>query len=154
MIADTPTVAADAVDEDMCVFDIFETDTSAEEDGRWFDIFGDKSKGEIKIRSFGSKASLNVRRRLEARYRRQMKGDGTYPVEVMQKIVEEQIAHSIVVDWRGPAWRNRDGSPLPFSPATVLALVQKAPHLRNKIASLAGDMDAFRAADQEAIVKN
>lgn len=140
-------------DDTPGVFDVFETDRNAEEEGKWFDVFGDRGDGEIKLRGFASKASINCRRRLEAKYRRNMKTDGNYPQEITQRMIEEQLAEAIIMDWRGKSWKTKEG-PLKFSPDAALMILKRAPHLRNKISVLAGDMDAFRTADQEAAIKN
>lgn len=150
----TQETAVPAVEDDTpSVFDIFETDRSAEEDGKWFDIFGDRGDGEIKIRGFSSKTSVNCRRRLEAKYRKHMKADGSYATDVTQAMIEEQLAEAIIVDWRGRSWKTAEG-PLKFSSDAALLILKRAPHLRNKISVLAGDLDAFRTADQDAAIKN
>lgn len=139
---------------DASVFDVFETDSSAEESGRWFDLFGDRGDGEIRLRGFTSKASMNTRKRLEAVFRRQQSADGSYSTEVMNVIICQQLADAIIVDWRGKAWREKDGTPLPFSKENALRLVTLSTYLRNRVAALAGDMDSFRYAAQEEITKN
>jgi hypothetical protein len=155
MTQDPANDAAPAVEEDdtPSVFDIFETDTAAEEEGKWFDIFGDKSKGEIKLRGFACLKSINVRRRLETKYRRLARGDGSYPDDVQKKMMDEQIAEAIIVDWRGPAWRTKEG-PIAYSKESALSIIQKATHLRNRVAQIAGDLDRFRHAEQVDAVKN
>lgn len=157
--APTPPVAADpllpAEAGDMSVFDIFETDTSDEENGRWFNnYFGDRAQGDIKLRAFSSKASVAVRRRLEVHYRRHMQADGSYPQDVAQKMVTEQLAQAIVVDWRGKAFRSKDGQAIPFSVDAVRQLMERMPHFRNRIVSSAAEMDNYRTAAQDTIAKN
>lgn len=155
--AAAPEVAADAQPEsgNMSVFDMFETDTAAEEEGRWFnDYFGDRAKGDIKLRGFTSKQSITVRRRLEALYRRHMKPDGSYPQDVSQKMANQQLAEAIIVDWRGPAFRDKDGVALPYSMASALSLLERMPHFRNRVVASAGDLDGFRVAAQADTEKN
>lgn len=149
-----PVVAEEPIDLGLSVFDVYETDSAAEETGRWFDLLGEKGKGEIKLRGFASKPSLAARRRLEATFRRHMGADGSYPIEIMHEMTTRQLAEGIIVDWRGPAWRGKDGVAMPYSPASALDLMTRVPHLRMKIASLAGDLDTFRFKDQEAVTKN
>lgn len=137
------------------IFDLFATDRVSEEDGKWFiNYFGEKAEGDIKLRGFSSKASLTVRRRLEAQFRHLLRADGTFPVDVIHKLITTQIAESIVVDWRGPIFKYRDGTDLKCTPETVLKLLTESPRLRDRIAGTAGDMDQFRAAITADAVKN
>lgn len=155
--ADAPTVADALAPEagDMSVFDMYETDTTDEENGRWFNnYFGERAQGDIKIRAFASKPSIAVRRRLEALYRRHMLPDGSYPQDVSQKMVTEQLSQAIIVDWRGNAFRGKDGQPIPFSVDAAKKLLEKMPHFRNRIVQSAAEMDNFRAVAQDQIVKN
>jgi hypothetical protein len=137
------------------IFDLFHTDRVAEEDGKWFaNYFGDKAEGDIRLRGFSSKASMTVRRRLEAQYRHLLRADGQFPIEVIHKIMTAQIAEAIVVDWRGPIFTDRQGTALKCTPDVVLKLLTESPRLRDKIANTAGDMDAFRASNEGAAIKN
>lgn len=143
-------------DEGLSIYGVFETDTSAEEEGRWFNLAGYERPGEleIKLRGFRCKTSTNVNRRLQSLYRRHAAADGSYPIDVIQKIMQQQLADCNIVDWRGKGWRRKDGSPLVYSRDAALQLVTDIPAFRDKCASLCSDLDAFRIAEQDAAVKN
>lgn len=158
-MSDTQIITDDEVLPDAeitSIFDLFSTDRIAEEDGKWFlNYFGDRAPGnDIKLRGFNSKVSLTVRRRLEAQYRHQVKTDGTFPLDVAQKILTLQLAEAIVIDFRGPIFQDRDGTPLKCDPATVLRLLTAMPALRNMLSGTASSTDQFRAAAQEDATKN
>lgn len=154
----TTTPAVDAVEpvvESPSIFDLYETDSTAEEEGRWIlNYFGDRAQGDIKLRGFSSKASIACRRRLDTLFRRHARADGTYPMDIANQMANEQLAQAIIVDWRGPAFRDKAGKAIPFSPAAALEILKKMPHLRNRIAGSAGEMDNFRVAEQAAAEKN
>lgn len=155
MTADTPEtpVAAEA-DLGLSIYDMFETDTSAEETGRWFDIFGERADGWIQLRALSSKLSLSVHRRLAAQFRRQMGADGNYPIDVQMTMLTRQLAEGVIMDWKGKAWRDKSGAPLAYSPANALTVMTDMPHIRTKVVNLAADLDSFRHADKAAAVGN
>lgn len=143
--------------ETVSIFDLFSSDPVLEEDGKWFiNYFGDKAPGhDVKLRAFSSKSALGVRRRLEAQCRHLVLADGTYPTEVLQKMITVQLCEAIVVDWRGALFVEDDGvTPLPCTPDNVLRLLTKSPALRNRFTGTGNDLDQFRAAVQQDAVKN
>lgn len=152
---DTPDTPVDAeADLGLSIYDMFETDTAAEEDGRWFDIFGERADGWVQLRALSSKVSLSVSRRLSAQFRRQMGADGNYPMDVQLIMLTRQMAEGVIMNWRGTAWRDKNGAPLPYSPANALMVMTDMPHIRTKVVNLAADLDSFRHADKAAAVGN
>lgn len=143
--------------EAVSIFEIFSSNKQLEEDGKWFiNYFGDRAPGhDVKLRAFSSKASLAVRRRLEAQYRHLMQADGSFPTEVLQKLVTIQLCEAVVMDWRGKLFVEQDGAtPLPCTPENVMRLLANSPALRNRFAVSAGDLDQFRSETQDAAAKN
>lgn len=140
---DTPTFS---------IFDLVETDTNAEEDGRWFtDIFGDGSNVDVKLRSLTSKTSMKVRRNLDKGYRKHMKG-GAYSDDIATKILVEQLAYGVIVDWRGIL--DRDKKPIPFTPEGASALLTQLRRFMEILTQMAGTLDNFRIEAREETAKN
>lgn len=153
---DTTTVPTDVIENDkpprLSIFDICETDTTAEEEGRWFnDIFDDETGIDVKLRRLTSKKSLAVRRRLEKQYRSKAV-KGKFPEEVAIQITVEQVAEAVIVGWKGIV--DRDGSVIPFSKENALRLMQALPAFRDLIIMKANALDNFRIEDRAEAEKN
>lgn len=137
----------------LSIFDICETDTNAEEEGKWFnDVFQDGSNINVKIRRMTSRKSIETRRRLDKANRMRQRKDGTYAEEVARDIMNRQIASAIIVDWNGI--HDRDKSVIPFSEENALKLLNALPTFRDLIAIYSSDMDNFRLVEAEAAEKN
>lgn len=147
---------APSKEQGLSIFDVCETDTSAEEDGRWFvNFFGPAAEGDIRIRGFTSKAAVNLNLRLQAKYRRYRLDNGMLPEDVSEQLVIEQISESIIADWRGPVFRDKTtGAVLPFTPANARDLLKKLPHFRIMVTRAAADLDNFRKSQQADFEKN
>jgi hypothetical protein len=141
--------------EGLSIYDALETDASAEEDGRWFnDFLGAAAKGDIKLRSFTSRKSIDVRNQLDMQNVRLMKPDGTWPREVSQKLLIEHLAQAIIVDWRGAAFRSKDGKEIPYSIDAARELLTRLPHFRMRVGALANRLEGFQAENQADVEKN
>lgn len=146
------TETPDKVENVISIFDICETDTTAEEEGRWFrDIFADGSNVDVKLRRLTSQTSMNARRQLEKGYRAARK-NGEYPQEIKIKILIEQIAAAVLIDWSGIFDRSK--VEMPYSKETALALLTRLPAFRDTIVAMASNLDNFRIEDKEAAAKN
>lgn len=136
----------------ISIFDICETDPTAEEDGRWIeDIFNDGTNIDVKMRRLTSKASMNVRRRLEKPYRKYMKR-GELPEDVAIKLTVDQVVEAVILDWRGI--NDRDGKPIPYSKEAAKMLLTKLTEFRNVIIAHSMNMDNFRFERLEELEKN
>lgn len=136
----------------ISIFDLAETDASAEEDGRWFkDVYGDETNIDFKLRRMTSKASMKARRNLEKGYRKHLK-NGVYPDDIAIDILTEHLAKGVVVDWKGLF--DREGNAIEYSPEAALALLKKLPTLRDMIAVMAQNLDNFRIEAREDTAKN
>lgn len=132
------------------IFDIYETDVSAEEDGKWFENF--KETGiDLKIARFQSKRSIKAREKHEAAYRRFQK-KGKLPEEIAEKVIVEQMADAILLDWR--KMPDRDGAEIVYSRAAAAMLLTKLPNFRLDIIQTAVDMDNYRVEDKKATLGN
>lgn len=137
----------------LSIFDICETDTVAEENGRWFnDVFEDTSGIDVKLRRMTSKASMEARRRLDKQYRGKMNKKGEYDMDFGMKVLVEQMAEGVIVDWRGIY--DRDGKEIKFSKEKAIELMTKLPTFRDTILINAQELDNFRIEEREDAEKN
>lgn len=143
----------DKNDEIVSIFDVLETDTAAEEDGKWFkDVMDDGTGIDLKIRALGSSESIKVRRRLDRKNKKLMKGGQYVNIKDAMDVLTEQIAEAVLLDWNGIYDRNKEL--LPFSKENALALLTKLPKFRDLVTNLSASMDNFRIEQREATEKN
>lgn len=154
----TPGLAAPVLDDitPPTVFDIFETDQVAEEQGSWIQgLFGDLADGEVLARGFTSNKSKEVRRKLETAYKKFLKPDGTYPDNIAEQMVIEQLVQALVINWRGSAFTDpKTKQAIPYSPENTRLLVTKLPHFRQRLVAKIGMYDSFRITTQADAEKN
>jgi len=137
----------------LSIFDICETDTQAEENGKWFkDIFKDESNIDLKLRRLTSKESVKVRRRLDKQFKGKQQRDGTYDDDTATAIMVKQMAHAVIVDWTNI--RDRDRTEIPFSPEAAEKLMTLLPTFRDVVLVYANDMDNFRITASDEVEKN
>lgn len=152
----TETTDTEIVNE-LSIFDICETDTSAEEDGRWFtDIFGDGTNIDVKLRRLMSSASQTVRRRLDRGNRKYIK-NGVYADDnVAMKVLIEQVAEAVLVGWRGIKVRDESGDlvDLAYSKDNAVMLLTKLRHFRETVVIMSQNLDNFRVEERKEVVKN
>lgn len=135
------------------IFDICETDGSAEENGKWFkDVFEDGNDIDVKLRRMTSKVSTAVRRRLEKQYRNHQRRDGSWPEDIAEKMVMRQMVEAVVVDWANI--KDRDGSTIAYSQESVEMLLTRLPAFRDLMIGISIDMDSYRVEATEDAVKN
>lgn len=156
--AETLTVTG-SDEPELSIFDICETDTTAEEEGRWFkNIYGNDSKIDVKLRRLTSRKSIEARRRLEKGYRKYLK-NGEMSDEIADQILIEQLADAILVDWRNiKVPENVDGKKvlveLPYSKEAAKMLLTKLPNFRIAILGMSQDIDNFRHEEVDLTSKN
>ena len=134
------------------LFDAFETDVDAEENGKWFeDILNDGSGLDIKVRHLGSQAAVkNLQRLMQANRKHMVKGK--LPKEVDQRVLIEHLAQVILIDWSGVL--DKDNQPIPYSKESAELILTKLPKFRQTVMQLAQNMDGFKAEAQEEIAGN
>jgi hypothetical protein len=115
----------------------FATDASAEQDGKWFD-FGPDAK--IKLRSFTSQKSREVRRKLDKPYVGITRAGGTLSDEIQEDLLIKQMSQALIVDWRGFSEKDEE---LAFSVEAAEALLRKYPRFRNNLAAIIANDASF-----------
>jgi hypothetical protein len=132
----------------LSIFDLYATSEEDAENGKWFTL---SPEIKVKLRRFKSKKSRKVRERLEAPYKRTMRG-GELPEAVLESILLEQMAEAIIVDWKG--FTDREGNAVPYSKEAALQIMDALPELRDELANMAIKLDNFRDEDKEEIEGN
>ena len=133
----------------------FATDKKAEQDGRWFDMGPDS---RIKLRSFTSQKSKEVRRDLETPYAAILR-NGSLSDEINEDIATKQMAQAIIVDWEnfqdvvvddnGNIVLDENGDPktevVQHSEANALRMLKKYHKFREFVAATVINDDSFKA---------
>jgi hypothetical protein len=134
------------------VFEQYETDLIEQENGRWFHNIG--LGMDIKLRRYTSRHALNNMARLQQQYRTYRDAAGALPDEIADELVAEHLATAIIADWKGPAFRMPDGTPIEFSAETAKMLMMKLPELRNLIVMVSNSVDSYRIRARKEIEGN
>lgn len=135
------------------VFDYFDTDKTAEEQGKWFhDI---RLGMNFKMRRLSSKAAQEIYQKAQLRYSRRARNwKGEFSADDNYKIMLETMAYGVITDWSGKAMRGRDDKPIPFTADAAFQLLSKVPHLFEELLHIASKLDSFRVEDQKALEGN
>lgn len=137
----------------ISIYELLETDTDAEQNGRWFkNLFARAPQIELKLRRFTSRKSIEARMKLASKYKRFQKADGAFDEEIANLLICEQLADGVIVDWKGIF--DRDGQPIEFSPVVARKLLSDLPEFRDVVVAMAYTMDNFRAVEREEIAGN
>ena len=120
-------------------FSTFATDAIAEQDGKWFE-FGTDAR--IKLRSFSSKISRDVRKTLEKPYIGLTRSGTSLPDDILEDLLVKQMAKALIVDWSG---FTDEGKEIPYSSDVAETLLSKYPKLRDRIAKIIADDESFAA---------
>lgn len=126
----------------------YATDEAAEQDGKWFDL---STTTKIKLRSYTSQKSRDVRRHLDKPYDGIRRVGGIVPDDVQEKLLIQQMAKAIIVDWKGLTENKIE---VPFSAAKAEELLTKYPKFRNQLAAIVANESSFDAEKLEASEKN
>lgn len=139
----------------MSLYSKFETDRSLEKQGIILD-YGPNSKDQpiqIKIARAGG-ANDAYLKRMEAKakpHRRQIQHE-TVERAVLESLVKEVYAETVVLSWEGV--EDRDGKELPFSKENCIKLFNDLPELYADIQEQAQSAALFRLSVREADAKN
>lgn len=137
------------------LYELFETDENAVENGQWYHITPDIS---FKLRRYTSNASINSRRRLLTAVADKYKDDktgeipGDKMIELDKHLQIEQMTEAIVVDWKGVT--DRTGAEVQFSTEAARKLLTDLPDLRALLSDFAGNIDNYRKAVLEKVEGN
>ena len=142
----------ETVKKPLSIYELAETDTIAEEDGRWFnDVLGPGSGVNVKLRRMTSKKSQAVLRRLQTEFRKFAKG-GKLPDEITDKVIIAQLSEAVIVDWSGVI--GKDGVAVPCTVENVTEIMTALPAFRLIVLQISIELDAFRIEATEDVVKN
>lgn len=133
------------------LFDLYETDLTEEEEGRWFTEIAPGA--EFKLRRFTAKAVQNYRAKLQQAFSKYADKKGVFPDHIAERIVNEQMS-VVVADWRGEAITDREGNPLLYSAENVKALMKQLPNLQLQLLMISMDMANFRTEERKALEGN
>lgn len=136
----------------ISIFDAFETDVDAEENGKWFeDILGNESGIDIKVRRMTSSAAAkNLQKHMTAARKHMVKGK--LPPEVDKRILIDHLAEAVLIDWRGVL--DRDGTPIEYTKEAAALIMTKLPNFRIAVQTAASNMDNFKGETQEEVAGN
>lgn len=131
------------------IYDIFASNETEAEDGKWFQ-FSDTI--EIKIRRFDSKISRKVHETLHAPYQRTLKYGGVLPQDVQDELAIQHLVRGVVADWKG--FTDREGNEIAFSVAAAEKVMRELPDLKNAIAALSVDVKNYREEAKKEVLGN
>ena len=126
----------------------FGTDTSLEEDGKWFDI-GDGAR--IRIARFGNESHKKILLRLRDPYKALLLRGGQIPDDVNDDIITESMAQTILLDWEGMF--DQDNEAIPFSAEAARTSFKLYKDFLELVSQLSLNAANFRTETQEEIVK-
>jgi hypothetical protein len=130
-------------------FSEFATDIESEEDGKWFELGGGT---KIKLRSFQSKKSQDVREALEAPYLALKRSGKGIPQSDQETLLIRQMAQAIIAGWEG--FKDDDDNDVKFSAKVAEEKLATYREFRNLVAKLVTDDDAFKIQAKDDAVKN
>lgn len=140
----------------MNLYSQFETDTSLEREGLWLEYGTNSQKQpiEIKIARAGGSNETYLKK-LEFRlkpHKRLIQNDASEMRPIIEKVVREVYAETVILDWRGV--EDRTGNPMPFSKENALKLLTDLPDLYADILEQSTKAALFRKELREADAKN
>lgn len=134
----------------ISIFELYETDADAEENGKWFDEFGGKIK--FKIRRYSSAASRKAREVIHRPLLRTYKTFDKIPEDLGDTATVKHLAEAIVVGWEGIY--DRQGNEMAYSKEAALDLFTKLPDLAKQLVLLSINMDSFKKDSTEEVKGN
>jgi hypothetical protein len=146
----------------MARLDEFELDTSAVEDGKWFDIRPATSTAKAmrwRLRSVASKKFRTTENKLVKEFRKDFIANGGNHLAPDRQDDYDALllTDGAVVDWEGV--EEKDGTEIRFSRKNALRVVTEYPRLRRELFMWARSDENFkpaaqREAEQEEILGN
>lgn len=143
------------MENDMGIFDTFETDAKAESEGKWFNFPANKD---------GSKPGFLLARmaRTNPRYQAALEAVGkTFKTEIKLDVLSEELAYepmlevfldTILLGWRNV--QNKEGQEITFSKENARELFKKLPALYDVLRENANSLSAFRSVEAEGVAPN
>jgi hypothetical protein len=132
--------------------DLFETNTSVEEDGVWQEL---KPGQRVKIRAFSAKAVVDLREVLRKPYAA-LERFNKIPDEAMEEISRKVIAGAVIADWEGIMGEDDDGKPveIPYNADNAYAILKAMPRFGTWVVSVSMDAQNYKDAVREDGAKN
>ena len=85
---------------------------------------------------------------------RQQFDRGTLSDEQLTDITTQCMASTILLDWDGPGFRNRDGTELKYTTAVCLDLLSSLPDFRDEVVTLSRESETYRLEQREGSAGN
>jgi hypothetical protein len=145
-------IAADINAAIPSIFDQYETDIVEQEDGRWFRNIG--IGVDMKLRRSTARAATNKMQQLQMAYRHKADPKGNLPEKIAEELMLEFLATVVIVDWDGPAFKDRQGKPMPYSVETARLLLKQLPELAKDVIVIASNIENFRVRDRGVVEGN
>jgi hypothetical protein len=128
------------------------TDKALETEGVWVDI---GNGVEVRVARIGNPAYRARMKKLGKPYRHLLRDDESeLPDGLLEKLTVDAIAHTVLLDWRGPAMVDGEGQPIPFSPEKAVELLTGIDWFRERVEEAARMRETFRRREVEAAEKN
>ena len=131
----------------MDLYEKYKTDEDKEVEGAWVPL---SATARIKVARMGNTRYRECMRKKSAPYR-QSGIANTIPPEVLEQIVREAVAETILVDWKGIT---TDGTDVPYSKDTSLKFCTDLKDFYNLVLTAADNMETFRVNGQAVLVGN
>lgn len=127
---------------------LYSFDKNAFEDGTWVDLGHGIS---VKVRSPQSAHSKAIRKKLEAPYAALTRGGKDLPEDISEKILIQQMAQSLIVDWKGV---EDDNGPIPATPENIARVLTQLQFFREDVASVIAQRDTYKSQVAEEDLGN
>jgi hypothetical protein len=135
------------------IYDQFASfDETAEEEGMWTESIGEGMK--IKIRAFTSRKVSEIQQRVMLAFSDKQESNGDFPPDTAKEMASRVIAQGMVVDWEGPAFVDREGNAIEYSPEACYHFAMMSKHFRIAIYAFSMNSENFKAQQEEEAVKN
>lgn len=128
----------------MSLYDTYATDTNAEINGITYrEPGGDNGEFiELKLARAGG-ANTKFGKVFQAKFGPYMKSLNRMDPKLGARLLAEVYAEAVVLGWANVT--GRDGAPMDFTKENVVKLFTDLPEFFNRVQSVAGDMEMFRA---------
>lgn len=126
----------------------FKTDKTKETEGTWFDVDADGTA--VLVARSGNKKYNKLLEKLVKPHRHALRSRNV-PDELIEKLMAEAMAGTILLDWKGFTLEGKD---LPYSQSTAKEMLQAYPDFRKMIDEFSNDINSFKEVDDEEDLKN
>lgn len=129
------------------LFESYETDTVAEEEGAWVEL---RPGIHVRIRSSSSSTVREYATKLAKNQRNIMKANGwVLPPKMSDRNDVLLCKHAIVTDWNGVT--DREGNDVPYSPENVEKILIMLPRFREDIMFASQTDETYKATREDML---